>query len=302
MAYRNVVLTVEGNDTTDGAGVRLRRMFAGEAAARLFDPFLLLDAFGSLDPGEYLAGFPMHPHRGIETVTYMLEGSVRHRDSLGNGGTIGPGDVQWMSAASGILHEEMPIESPRGVAGLQLWVNLAARDKMGPPRYREVAAASIPELRMTWGRVRVLAGSFENVTGPVTGVAGAPVFLDFSLEVDAAVDVPIPEGRNAFCHVLEGAIRVDSPGAENGIRSPVSGAAADRNVVYDSGTCLLLGPGEEARFVAAGGEARFICVHAPPLGEPIAWGGPVVMNTREELAIAFRELREGRFIRSTPSR
>jgi quercetin 2,3-dioxygenase len=281
MEIREAVVSIKGTTAYDGAGVKLQRIF-GHADTGRFDPFLLLDAFGSDDPADYLPGFPMHPHRGIETVTYLLEGSVRHGDSLGSGGVIGPGDLQWMSAGSGIIHEEMPLASPRGVHGLQLWVNLAKSEKMNPPAYRGATASHVPVLKTPSGTVRVLAGSWGGATGPITGVARSPVYLDVDLDANAAIGLEAAHGRTAFLYVISGMLTV--------------GAAA--GVEYREGTCVLLGDGDTARVSAGPEGARFIFVHAPPLGEPIAWGGPIVMNTRAELAEAFRELDTGTFIKS----
>ncbi len=274
MTDRAAVLAIRGRTTYDGAGVRLQRIFGHDETSR-FDPFLLLDAFGSDDPADYLPGFPMHPHRGIETVTYLLEGSVRHGDSLGNGGIIGPGDLQWMSAGSGIIHEEMPLRSPRGVHGLQLWVNLARSDKMCPPAYRGVTAGEVPVVPTGSGQVRVLAGKWGGARGPVIGVARSPVYLDITLFPGAGIELEAEAGRTVFHYVLSGTVNSQ-----------------------DAGTCVLLGDGDTARYEAGPEGGRFIFVHAPPLGEPIAWGGPIVMNTHEELAQAFRELDEGTFIRA----
>jgi len=286
MSIREPVLTLRGVPTYDGAGVSLRRVFSRGEAAR-FDPFLLLDAFGSDDPADYLPGFPMHPHRGIETVTYLLEGSVRHADSTGSGGVIGPGDLQWMSAGSGIVHEEMPLRSPRGVHGLQLWVNLPAREKMREPAYRGVSAGEVPAVPTGSGSVRVLAGRWGGARGPVVGVARDPVYLDVTLEAGASLTIDAPAGRTAFFYVLEGAV----------------GTASGPADAYPAGTCALLGDGDDARFSTGPEGTRFVVAHATPLGEPIAWGGPIVMNTKAELERAFRELDEGTFIkrpRATP--
>jgi len=223
----------------------------------------------------------MHPHRGIETVTWLLEGSVRHGDSLGNGGVIGPGDLQWMSAGSGIIHEEMPQRSPHGVHGLQLWVNLPAREKMRKPAYRGVTAGEVPAVPAGSGTVRVLAGEWGGARGPVVGVSGGPVYLDVELKPGGELTLPAPADRTAFCYLVSGALEPESgkPWAE--------------------GSCVLLENGDEAAFRAGPAGARFAFVHAPPLREPIAWGGPIVMNTREELETAFRELDEGTFLRES---
>ena len=281
MAVREAALSIRGRTAYDGAGVKLRRVFGHEETA-LFDPFLLLDEFGSRDAADYMPGFPMHPHRGIETVTYLLDGSVRHSDSTGAGGVIGPGDLQWMSAGSGIIHEEMPQESPGGVRGLQLWVNMPRRLKMRAPAYHGATAAEVPIVPTGTGPVRVLAGEWGGGHGPVIDVLRMPVYLDVTLNPGSAITFDVPKGRTAFIYLLAGSIRTGSQGTDQS---------------YDAGTCVLLGDGDEARFESAGAGARFILVHASPLHEPIAWGGPIVMNTQAELEQAFRELDEGTFIR-----
>lgn len=285
MATRNEELVIYGKTAYDGAGVRLKRIFSRDEAER-FDPFLLLDAFGSDDPSEYLPGFPMHPHRGIETVTYLLKGTVRHADSLGNAGTIGPGDLQWMSAGSGIIHEEMPQESQSGVLGLQLWVNLAAANKMRPPAYRDVSANSVPSITVEGGTVKVLAGTWGagQVRGPVEDVAGDPVYLDIHLQPSACISIDVPAGRTVLSYIIEGSLYSgQAPESQSKLRA--------------AGACILYGQGNQLTLCAGPEGARFIIAHAPPLKESIAWGGPIVMNTRAELETAFRELDEGTFIK-----
>lgn len=282
MSLREAIFAIRGHTAYDGAGVKLRRIFGHEETA-LFDPFLLLDEFGSKDPADYMPGFPMHPHRGIETVTYLLDGSVRHSDSTGGGGVIGPGDLQWMSAGSGIIHEEMPLESPNGVRGLQLWVNMPRRLKMSPPAYHGATAAEVPIVPTGTGPVRVLAGEWGGGHGPVIDVLRMPVYLDVSLNPGSAISFDVPAGRTAFIYLLSGGMRTGSRGDA---------------LPYDAGTCVLLGDGDESRFESGDDGARFILVHASPLREPVAWGGPIVMNTREELEQAFRELDEGTFIKA----
>lgn len=284
MSLREVVHAIRGRTTYDGAGVKLRRIFGHEETA-LFDPFLLLDEFGSKDPADYLPGFPMHPHRGIETVTYLLEGSVRHHDSTGGGGVIGPGDLQWMSAGSGIIHEEMPLESPNGVRGLQLWVNMPRNLKMSPPAYHGATMSEVPIVPTGTGPVRVLAGEWGGAHGPVIDVLRNPVYLDITLNPSSTMTLDVPHGRTAFIHVLGGSV--------------ITGGKEQRpaSTGHDAGTCVLLGDGDEVCVESGDSGARFIIVHAVPLHEPIAWGGPIVMNTRDELEQAFRELDEGTFIR-----
>jgi redox-sensitive bicupin YhaK (pirin superfamily) len=282
MAERGIARVFPGMDTMDGAGVRLVRLF-GNREAKLFDPFLLLDLFGSDDPDQYLPGFPWHPHRGIETVTYMLSGTVRHGDSMGNSGFIGPGDVQWMTAGSGIVHEEMPQPSPLGIRGLQLWVNLPRADKMRPPAYRGFGAADIPVETIPGGEIRLISGGFGRSRGPVRGIAGEPVYMDIRLGDEGSVEVDAPSGMTAFACVYEG--ELERPGLpEAGLR----GAAP---------YCALLGEGDKVRFKAGRGGCSLVFACARPLGEPIAWRGPIVMNTEAELDLAFREYAEGRFVK-----
>ena len=279
MAERKVERVYRGTETWDGAGVRLLRVFSNREA-QIMDPFLLFDAFGSTNSADYLAGFPRHPHRGIETVTFMREGRVRHGDSLGNSGEIGPGDLQWMSAGSGIIHEEMPQDSPKGVMGFQLWVNLPRAEKMRDPEYRDAPASSVPSVPVPGGEVRPIAGSFAGVSGPLAGIARDPAYFDVRLEANAVLSLPTPADHTAFAYVYEGEL-----------------GAADGAVAYAPGSCLVFGPGEAAVLTAGPDAARFVFAHALPLKEPIAWGGPIVMNTRAELETAFRELEEGTFVK-----
>lgn len=280
MSERRIEKVFRGTETRDGAGVRLVRIFSNREAAAL-DPFLLFDVFGSTESADYLPGFPWHPHRGIETVTYMREGQVRHGDSLGNAGVIGPGDLQWMSAGSGIIHEEMPQLSTRGVAGFQLWVNLPRSEKMRDPEYRDAPAATVPVLKIEGGELRPFAGSYDGVEGPLVGIARDPAYFDVRLLPGATVRLPTPEGHTAFAYVYAGEL-----------------GTAEGPVSFAAGSCLLFGPGEATALAAGPDGAGFVFAHAQPLGEPIAWGGPIVMNTREELETAFRELDEGTFLKA----
>jgi redox-sensitive bicupin YhaK (pirin superfamily) len=283
MAEREILRAFGGLETMDGAGVRLIRLF-GNRDARLMDPFLLLDLFGSEDPDLYLPGFPRHPHRGIETVTYMLAGTVRHGDSMGNAGYIGPGDVQWMTAGSGIIHEEMPQPSPLGIRGFQLWVNLPAAEKMRDPAYRGFSAQEIPVEAIPGGEVRVIAGSFGRAQGPVRGLERNPVFLDLRLGSEGSALIDAPSGETAFACVYEGSL--ESP-------------AAPRADEAESGLplCLLFGEGDKVRFKAGPEGCSLVFACGRPLHEEIAWGGPIVMNTQAELELAFREYSEGTFIK-----
>jgi hypothetical protein len=282
----------------DGAGVSLTRIF-GFSDTAAFDPFLLLDHFGSDEAEEYIAGFPWHPHRGIDTVTYMLQGKVRHGDSIGNSGVIEPGDLQWMTAGSGIIHEEMPQLSPYGVHGFQLWVNLARAEKMREPAYRGFSASDVRAAPAGNGEVRILAGEFDGVRGPVTGVSRDPSYFDLHLGPDGTVAIPVPEGDTAFAYIYEGSLLYPcEPLVYAGHMKPVKPLSAEEPCPKtESGTCLLFGTGDLVRFKAGPGGANLIFARGTPLREPIAWGGPIVMNTRAELELAFREYSEGTFIK-----
>jgi quercetin 2,3-dioxygenase len=271
-----------GKRTLEGAGVRLTRMFGGSEVP-LLDPFLLLDNFGSTNPADYLAGFPWHPHRGIETVTYMLSGRTEHEDSLGNKGVIGAGDVQWMSSGSGILHQEMPQRTDGLLAGFQLWVNLPKKLKMETPAYRGLTAPSIPIVKGADGReVRVIAGEYDHVAGPVTHIPVDPTYLDVSLPGGAEFEFPVHRGHTVFAQPMEGAGEF-APG-------PSSGGAPGETILYGDGDAVQVRAGDAG--------LRFLFVSGKPLHEPVAWYGPIVMNSREELLEAAHDLDRGTFIRS----
>jgi len=279
---RAVAQVIEPIPVMEGAGVRLRRSVA---TGRLdyVDPFLLFDHFGSDDPRDYIAGFPFHPHRGIETVTYMLDGQVSHKDSLGNSGTIGGGDVQWMTAGSGILHEEMPKAGPRRLEGFQVWVNLPAKLKMTKPRYQDVAANRIPNLVRADGvEVRVIAGEIEGVKGAVKEIYADPEYLDVSMPPGRTFEQPVPRGHTALAYLFEGEAVIGPD--EDG--KPL---AATRLAVLGDGDIVSVRTGKLP--------ARLLLLSGRPLGEPIARYGPFVMNTEEEIREALRELRAGTFIR-----
>ena len=286
---RAVARRFRGAPTLEGAGVRLRRQF-GNAEVPLLDPFLLLDDFGSSNPADYVRGFPWHPHRGMETVTYMLSGTTAHEDTLGNKGTIGPGEVQWMSAGSGILHQEMPQRTDGRLSGLQLWINLPRSLKMETPAYRGVTANAVPVVRQDDGStVKVIAGTHEGATGPVHNVAADPLYLDVTLRPGMEFRHPTRRGDTVFAHVLEGtgdvAPATDPPAP-----------AGDRQA--GPGETVLYGPGDLVRIVAGLQGMRFILVSGKPLHEPIAWHGPIVMNTRDEIHEAMSDLQRGTFIRA----
>ena len=277
---RNVSQIITPIQVLEGAGVLLKRSIATRTLDYL-DPFLLLDHFGSDNPADYLAGFPMHPHRGIETVTYMLAGRVTHRDSLGNSGTIGAGDVQWMTAGRGIMHEEMPEPFEGKMEGFQLWVNLPASLKMTQPRYRDLTSASIPEVDLPDGvKIRLIAGHLGTTAGAVTDIFADPTYLDVSLPAGVPFSHPIPSDHTAFAYLFRGAGLFDGHG---------HAAEAPRLMVFE--------PGDTVSVQASTQGARFLLVSGKPLGEPIARYGPFVMNTREEIEQTLKELREGTFIK-----
>ncbi len=279
---RPILKTWKSQPTVEGAGVRLRRAFGFHQVPAL-DPFLLMDDFRSENPADYRAGFPWHPHRGIETITYVLEGDVEHGDSLGNQGLISSGDVQWMTAGSGIIHQEMPRGDRKGrMFGFQLWSNLPRRDKMMDPRYQEVKARDIPVARAPGGAaVRVVAGEVGGVRGPVRGILSDPEYLDVALPAGAAFSHETKPDHTVFAYVFEGEGRFD---------------AASREASGD-GALVLTGPGRRIEVATDRKPVRFLLVSGRPLREPVAWHGPIVMNTREELETAFREFQEGTFVK-----
>ena len=277
---------IEPKMVIEGAGVRLRRSIS-PSRENPVDPFLLFDHFAFNDPIEGpLVGFPMHPHRGIETVTYMLEGSVHHRDSLENSGLIGSGDVQWMTSGGGIMHEEMPRRSPEGnVYGFQLWVNLPAALKMSQPRYQEVRADNIPSVQRSGATVRVVAGEFDGVRGPVGEIAINPVYLDVELEPGSGFSYPIPEGHTTLAYVFEGKGNFSMTPNEH---------RADIEAVH----MIILGEGDQLNVQAAEDSAvRFMFISGARINEPIVPYGPFVMNTEAEIQQAFEDLRNGTFVR-----
>jgi hypothetical protein len=273
---RAIKQVLKSKVTIEGAGVRLKRVF-GYNEVPLFDPFLLLDHFGSEDPEDYIKGFPWHPHRGIETVTYMLSGEVEHGDSLGNKGVIGSGDIQWMTAGSGIIHQEMPKEYFGLMQGFQLWVNLPARKKMIVPKYRGITKHQIPSLKREGAEIKIIAGKIDGVEGPVQDLVVDVEYFDVTLAVEKTFERSSERGSTAFLHVIEG-----------------SGYVEDK--LIESEHCALFGDGDTVGVRTEDG-IRFLFVQGKPLGEPVAWGGPIVMNTEEELARAFEELEEGKFIK-----
>jgi quercetin 2,3-dioxygenase len=283
---RKIKTVLTARPTIEGAGVHLKRVFGNDQVPDL-DPFLLLDDFHSNDPAKYLAGFPWHPHRGIETITYVLHGRVEHQDSMGNKGEIGPGDMQWMTAGSGIIHQEMP-KSGRDplLWGLQLWANLPASQKMMQPRYQGIVAAEIPLVTLKNGvQVKVMCGAFEKVKGPVKGIMIDPEYLDVSIPKQTSFSHPVNNGYTIFAYVLEGAATFEQDRK----------IAAEHLVLYErDGDSITVSTGDEP--------VRFVLISGKPLNEPVAWYGPIVMNTEEELRVAFEEYENGTFIKSKEAR
>ncbi len=275
---RSVHILFTGEEITEGAGVRLLRLFGHDEAPKL-DPFLLLDDFRSEVPEDYRRGFPWHPHRGIETITYILKGDVAHEDNLGNQGVISDGDVQWMTAGSGIIHQEMPKGDKNGVMhGFQLWTNLPATSKMMPPRYQGFTAREMPETRPNKGcRIRVIAGTLYGITGPVTGIVTDPLYCDCTLERGGTFQHDTAEGDTVLVYGIDGHGEIGGTRIEN------------RELA-------CLSPGDEIQIKAPYSPFRCLIMTGTPIGEPVAWRGPIVMNTQAELDQAFAEYRNGTFV------
>ncbi|HRC85579.1 MAG TPA: pirin family protein [Thermoanaerobaculia bacterium] len=299
MSIRPVKRVTESVPTMEGAGVKLHRAF-GFGDTHEFDPFLLFDDFRNEHPADYLAGFPWHPHRGIETITYVLAGEVEHGDSLGNRGTLGAGDVQWMTAGSGILHQEMPKGDTRGrMHGFQLWANLPASLKMTTPRYQDIQARDIPELVDDDGTsVRVVAGSFWGKTGPVDGIAADLRYLDVWVPPLTKKALPVETTRHAFAYIFEGSGRFRGASAPQPIKTdPVGTPSPAAETEAGNRSLILFDRGDEVVVEAGEQGLRFLLVSGQPLEEPVAWYGPIVMNTPAELQQALGELRAGTFIK-----
>jgi redox-sensitive bicupin YhaK (pirin superfamily) len=272
---RAVTALVPTTRTIEGAGVRLNRAL-GARALSMLDPFLLLDEFKSDDPNDYAAGFPSHPHRGFETVTYMIDGAMEHRDSVGNHGRLGPLSAQWMTAGHGIVHSEMPKQERGLMWGFQLWVNLPRAQKMIAPRYQDIQPSLIPEVALERGRVRVIAGKAFDVEGPVTGIAVDPIFVDLALENGADISHPLPADHTAFAFVTSGAARIGNDGRE-----------------VREGELAVLGSGDSFRVSCDSSNARLLVIAGRPTNEPVARSGPFVMSTKEELDKAWADYRSG---------
>jgi hypothetical protein len=281
MSIRSIRQLVPALEVTEGAGVTVHRSI-GTPALRNLDPFLMLDHFGSDNPDEYIAGFPDHPHRGFITFTYMLDGHMQHRDSMGNQGELKPGGVQWMKAASGVIHSEMPRQANGLMRGFQLWINLPASEKMSAPAYQEFSSAAIPEVALADARVRVLAGEFNGTHGVINDPATDVCYLDVSLDADARFRLPLATTHHAFVYVFEGSAHL-------------AGAALAKH------TLAVLGEGDTVEIVADSAGARFILVAGRPIGEPVVQYGPFVMNSREEIDQAIADYRAGKLVQTRAS-
>ncbi len=276
---RTIKKIFPGEKVVEGAGVNLRRIF-GHKDVTDSDPFLLLDFFNSKDPKDYIKGFPWHPHRGIETVTYLIEGEIEHEDSLGNRGVIKSGDCQWMTAGNGIIHQEMPKES-LNMVGIQLWINLSSNNKMIEPRYEDINSKNIPEIEEGDGIIRVIAGEYKNISGPGRGTSLEPIFIDVNIKGNGKFIYETEPNSTVFALIVEGEGNFGRENKEN----------------YSIGTGILYNPGEKIEVKANEKGVRFLLLSGKPIKEPIAWGGPVVMNTKEELRTAFKQIDDGTFIK-----
>jgi redox-sensitive bicupin YhaK (pirin superfamily) len=279
---RTIRKVIKGKPTIEGAGVHLKRVF-GNSEVPLFDPFLLLDDFRSNNPDHYLAGFPWHPHRGIETITYVLSGDVEHGDSMGNKGVISSGDTQWMTAGSGIIHQEMPRGDNKGrMEGFQLWANLPKSQKMMEPRYRDITSSQVPEVTLENGvKIKVICGKVRKYEGPVKGIIIEPEYLDVAVPANAEFSHPTKRGYTVFVYVIEGQGDFDDQ---------------EQRLIGNGNVCLYE-DGDYATVKTGGEPVRFLLISGKPIGEPVAWYGPIVMNTDEELRQAFEEYQNGTFIK-----
>ena len=280
MKTRKIKTIMKGNMVLEGAGVKLKRLF-GFGDTGLTDPFLLLDNFGSKNPEDYIAGFPWHPHRGIETITYMIEGELKHSDSLGNGGTIRSGQVQWMTAGSGIVHQEMPLPYAGTMRGFQLWANLPKKEKMTRPRYRDIKAQDMVEFEGKGYRIKIICGEYGGVQGPAEDIVIRPWFFDVTVEPGAAFDLNVRPEDNVLCCVFEGSGYFDE----------------EKTAEIEPGQVVVLEDGEGVACAASKDGLRFMLMAGKPLKEPVAWRGPIVMSTEAELKTAFDDYRRGTFIK-----
>jgi redox-sensitive bicupin YhaK (pirin superfamily) len=301
MSIRPIKRLVKAKPTLEGAGVHLRRAF-GFGNTSDFDPFLLLDDFRNDIPDDYLAGFPWHPHRGIETITYVLAGTVEHADSLGNRGAIAPGDLQWMTAGRGIIHQEMPKGDPLGrMHGFQLWANLPSSLKMTAPRYQEIKALEIPEVTEDDGtQARIICGSFWGKRGPVEGIAADPTYIDVTVPPGKRKRLPVEKTSHAFAYVFSGSGKFCNASAPLAVPTESLGwADTALPLEADNRSLILFDSGDDVEVQAGEDGIRFLLVSGKPLQEPVAWYGPIVMNTQAELQQAFEELQKGTFLEKT---
>ena len=285
--FRRIKKVLKSQPTMEGAGVHLKRAFGYQQVPEL-DPFLLLDDFHSDNPDEYIKGFPWHPHRGIETITYVLYGKVEHGDSMGNKGTISSGDIQWMTAGSGIIHQEMPKGQEDGLMwGFQLWANLPASQKMMDPRYQDIKSQQVPEITLDGGvKVKIICGEINGLKGPVQDIVIDPEYLDITVPPKSSFTHSVKRGHKAFAYVIEGEAYCDEDRGSNAFGM----VGAESLVIFDDG--------DEVVISTEDGAVRALFVSGKPIGEPVAWHGPIVMNTQEELRIAFEEYEKGTFIKS----
>ncbi|GFO64910.1 pirin family protein [Geomonas paludis] len=295
---RKIKKVWKSKPTIEGAGVHLKRAF-GNHEVPMFDPFLLMDDFHSNYPPHYLKGFPWHPHRGIETITYVLHGRVEHGDSMGNKGVIGPGDLQWMTAGSGIIHQEMPLGDDEGLMwGFQLWANLPASHKMMPPRYRGIVAEEIPEVTMNGIKVKVIAGTAGGVQGPVRDVVADPEYLDVTMPEGSTFTHAIKRGYTVLAYVIDGEGYFDHE--RNAYEHDMVGTNyfdLERRCECTAENLILFEDGDVVSVTTQGKPVRFLLISGKPIGEPVAWYGPIVMNTQEELQVAFEEYQKGTFVK-----
>lgn len=298
MSIRKIRKVFKSKTTIEGAGVQIKRCF-GFTEVPTFDPFLLFDDFRSDNPDHYIKGFPWHPHRGIETITYVLDGNVEHSDSLGNKGVIRSGDVQWMTAGSGIIHQEMPKGDENGkMGGFQLWTNLPFRKKMMAPRYQEITKKQIPEVSLPNGTtIKIISGEVSGIQGPVQDIIIDPEYIDVAVPSNSEFRHPTKQGHTVFAYIIDG--RADFSNGKN----PFTEEVAERDFLdihldsfFDNGTIVLFDDGEEIRALTEKHPVRFLLISGKPIGEPVAWQGPIVMNSQAELRIAFEEYQQGTFI------
>jgi quercetin 2,3-dioxygenase len=297
---RQIKKVMRSKPTLEGAGVFLKRAFGNEHVPQL-DPFLLLDDFHSDNPDDYLPGFPWHPHRGIETITYVLHGNVEHGDSMGNKGVISSGDVQWMTAGSGIIHQEMPRGSENGLLwGFQLWANLPSKHKMMAPRYRGLVQSEIPEVTLKDNvKAKIICGEIDGVKGPVQDVVTSPQYLDISVPAKTCFSRAVPKGHTVFAYVIEGSGYFEND--RDPYRFDMEGSNyfdMARDPAIRSESLVLFGDGDECSIATNSEPVRFLLVSGKPIGEPVAWYGPIVMNTQAELKTAFREFHNGTFLKN----